>query len=190
MIRRAASASRSPCWPRMTNSRTARLAASCMEIPSARARSRSAACSSSVSRRVIAITTWYQDDTMARQARARFWAGRPATTSTGRSPWRTNRCGRNDSAQRISNCRCGGPVLALGPARQPREIIHGRQLDGASWPLLDPPRSTGPLPSTRATRLCVAELPSSTRPSSERSTMTADRQRRILRVCSRRAEQM
>ena len=50
--------------PRATNSRTARRAASCIEMPSASARSRSAACSSSVSRSVIAMLGWYQSDTV------------------------------------------------------------------------------------------------------------------------------
>jgi hypothetical protein len=51
----AAAKTRSRWRPRTTYSRTARRAASCIEMPSASARSRSAACSSSVRRNVMAM---------------------------------------------------------------------------------------------------------------------------------------
>src|SRR5437588_11029065 len=54
--RSAAASTRSRCSPLATYSRTARRAASCMEMPSRSARSRNATCSSFVSRSVIAIT--------------------------------------------------------------------------------------------------------------------------------------
>jgi hypothetical protein len=60
MMRRAASETRSRWLPLMTSSRTARRAASCIEIASAPAHVRSASCSSSVSRILFAIAGRYQ----------------------------------------------------------------------------------------------------------------------------------
>ena len=63
MMRCAACSTRSRWPPRLTNSRTARRAASCIEIPSASARARNASRSVSLCRSVIAMATWYQFDT-------------------------------------------------------------------------------------------------------------------------------